>query len=71
MQKFDEKPLLTVQQAAKRLAMTKVTIYQLIRTGDLRAVRIPQRNKDGKISRYTVRFTDALINDFITRHGGY
>jgi len=71
MQKFDGRPLLTTKEAAKKLKMTTVSIYKLIRCGDLKAVRIPQRNSDGKITRHTIRFTDSLLNDFIRNHGGF
>lgn len=70
MQKNNDE-LLTVKQTAARLKMTPVSVYRLINRGDLPAIRIPQRDESGRITRYTIRMTDRIIDDFLRSCGGY
>jgi excisionase family DNA binding protein len=57
---MESTPLLRPEDVAERLAVSKVTVYRLARSGDLRSVRI----------RGQVRFRAEAVDDFLARAEG-
>ena len=56
-------PLLRARDFARRLGVTEVTVYNLVRAGKVSAVLFSTRP-----GRQTVRFTEEAVQEFIRQH---